>query len=147
MRGLRYDGESVSDRMLLVESPGLSVFGFGQDAEGEVYVLDSGGGLFVLRPADVQPESTFPYKLSDIPALWNAGLGIDQTNAGILPYEPSAKLWSDGSLKERYMALPGLTRAGYRNAGGFDFPDDTVCCKELHSAAGLSRSGEYRKTR
>lgn len=129
--GLRYDGESVSDRMLLVESPGLSVFGFGQDSEGEVYVLDSGGDIFVLRPADVQPDSTFPFKLSDIPALWNAGLGIDQTDAGILPYEPSAKLWSDGSLKERFMALPGLTQAGYRSAGGFDFPDNTVVVKNF----------------
>jgi hypothetical protein len=55
-----------------------------------------------------------PQLLSDIPALLAAGLGEDQSSAGILPYRPSTELWSDGALKTRFLALPGLGQMGYR---------------------------------
>lgn len=73
----------------------------------------------------------FPTRLSDIPALLAAGAGIDQTNLGIIPYEPSAKLWSDGTRKERFIALPGLDTIGYRDIQGWDFPEDTVIIKNF----------------
>lgn len=73
----------------------------------------------------------FPTRLSDIPALLAAGKGEDQVNLGIIPYEPSAKLWSDGALKERFLALPGLDTIGYTNAGGWDFGEDAVIIKNF----------------
>jgi uncharacterized repeat protein (TIGR03806 family) len=88
----------------------------------------------------------FPTRLSDIPALLNAGKGIDQVNLGIIPYEPSAKLWSDGTEKERFIALPGLETIGYRENSGWDFPDGTTLIKnfvlpldERHPTISLKR--------
>ena len=72
-----------------------------------------------------------PQQLSDIPALLAAGLGEDQSAAGILPYRPSTELWSDGTLKSRFMALPGLTQIGYRADKGWDFPNGTTLIKNF----------------
>ena len=42
--GLRYEGELVTDFMLLVDS-GLSITSFGQDLDGNLYVLSSNEGI------------------------------------------------------------------------------------------------------
>lgn len=113
-----------------MESSGLNISSFGQDDSGEVYVLDIfGGGIYVLRP--VTGGGDFPTRLSDMPALLQAGLGNDQTQSGIIPYAPSAQLWSDGALKERFMALPHLTQGGYQASVGWDFPENAVLIKNF----------------
>ncbi len=128
--GLRYDGTRLDGPYVLVGSSGLNISGFGQDSSGEVYVLDLfSGNVYVLRP--VISGGDFPTRLSDIPALLTAGGGVDQTDEGIIPYEPSAKLWSDGTLKERYIALPDLDQIGYRDSGGWDFPENSVVIKNF----------------
>lgn len=128
--GLRYDGTNLDGPYTLVSSSGLNISGFGQDASGEVYILDLfSGNVYVLRP--VNSGGDFPTRLSDIPALLAAGSGADQTNQGIIPYEPSAKLWSDGTLKERFIALANLDRIGYRVSGGWDFPENSVVIKNF----------------
>jgi uncharacterized repeat protein (TIGR03806 family) len=130
--GLRYDGLSVQGPFVLVDASGLNISSFGQDSSGEVYILDlTGGGIFVLRPSSPPGSSSFPTRLSDIPALLNAGGGVDQTNNGIIPYTPSAKLWSDGVLKERFIALPDLTQIGYREDTGWDFPEQSAIIKNF----------------
>jgi len=87
--------------------------------------------LIATLRAACEGTRPFPAKLSDIPALLQAGLGVDQTNLGIIPYEPSAKLWSDNTHKERFMALPGMTEIGYTASGGWEFPEDTVLIKNF----------------
>jgi len=73
----------------------------------------------------------FPARLSDQAALLSAGLGHDQTDAGILPYRPSSELWSDNALKSRFIAVPGLETVGYRGDAGWDFPEGTVLIKNF----------------
>ncbi len=46
---LRYDGTQVIEHMELVDST-LSISSFGEDARGEVYILDHRGGIYRLRP-------------------------------------------------------------------------------------------------
>ncbi len=79
-----------------------------------------------------------PEKLSDLPSLLLAGSGRGHEVGGVIPYEPSSKLWSDGAFKERYIALPDYlfpappyAQVSYRPAGGWDFPDDTVIVKNF----------------
>lgn len=128
--GLRYDGDTVQGPYVLVESSGLNISSFGQDESGEVYVLDIfAGGVYVLRP--VTGGGFFPTHLSDIPALLQAGLGADQTTQGIIHYAPGAQLWSDGALKQRFMALANLDQMGYQQDMGWDFPENTVLIKNF----------------
>ncbi len=46
---VRHDGTSVTEQMLLVTG-GLSISSFGQDLDGNLYILDFGGGIFSLVP-------------------------------------------------------------------------------------------------
>lgn len=130
--GFLYDGATVSQRRVITSVPGLTNFGFGQDADGEVYICnESLDDISVLRPTPPPRQPAFPTSLSDIPALLAAGLGQDQTANGIIPYAPESELWSDGALKERFIAIPGLDQIGYTETGGWDFPADTVLIKNF----------------
>jgi uncharacterized repeat protein (TIGR03806 family) len=133
--GIRYaSGAITTGPIVLVNDTGFEIPSFGQDTTGEVYLMPlfSGGGhLYVLRPAPPASGAAFPAKLSDLPALLAAGRGEDLTTSGILPYEPSAKLWSDGASKQRYIALPGAATATYTSAGGWSFPEGTTLLKNF----------------
>ncbi|MDX1973624.1 MAG: hypothetical protein SFY68_13930 [Candidatus Sumerlaeia bacterium] len=129
VRVLEDTGASSLTAQVLHTFPTGAVTAIGSDHLGMVYVVVD-GGLYSLRPMDGSRNS-FPTRLSDIPALLNAGLGQDQTNAGIIPYEPSAKLWSDGARKERFFALPGLAKLGFQSQDGWDFPSGGVVIKNF----------------
>ena len=49
--GMRYDGTSVTDSLLLAES-GLNITSFGQDLTGEIYVLSRNAGIYRLTTLD-----------------------------------------------------------------------------------------------
>ena len=48
--GVRYDGRSVTEQALLVESD-LRVTSFGEDSEGNLYVLSRNEGIYRLVPS------------------------------------------------------------------------------------------------
>lgn len=75
--------------------------------------------------------TTPPNNLSENAALLAAGQGEDQSSLGIFPYRPSTELWSDGALKSRFIALPGLATLAYTADGGWDFPDGTILIKNF----------------
>ena len=49
--GLRYNGESLSEHTLLVDSS-LSITSFGQDLAGNLYILSRNAGIYYLVPAE-----------------------------------------------------------------------------------------------
>ncbi len=49
--GMRYDGTSVTDSLLLAQS-GLNITSFGQDLTGEIYVLSRNAGIYRLTSPD-----------------------------------------------------------------------------------------------
>ncbi|MBI1292704.1 hypothetical protein GC173_15930 [bacterium] len=119
---------TISGQSLFIFESG-ELTGIGSDENGVVYTIVD-GGLYVMRPADGTPNS-FPTRLSDIPALLAAGMGVDQTELGIIPYAPSAILWSDGAIKERFIALPGSSQLGFREQDGWDFPEGGMVIKNF----------------
>ena len=141
---LQYDGVKSTPLTTLARTD-LNVSGFGQDSEGEVYLLDYFGGIYVLRPLLPSVTSSFPTRLSELPALLAAGSGEGHTVSGVFPYEPSAKGWSDGAASERYFALPDYDYPGpdyaqltYQEPGGWDFPDDSVVIENFLLPLDLS---------
>jgi uncharacterized repeat protein (TIGR03806 family) len=129
--GLRHLNGVTTGPFVLTSSAGFNITGFGQDADGEVYVLNFGAGtIHRLVPTSPEPDA-FPTRLSDIPALLAAGKGEDQTAQGIIPYRPSTELWSDNTHKSRFMALPGLTQATWTPVDGLEFPEETVLIKNF----------------
>ena len=103
MRGDVYSvADDGSDLRLEVEGRFL-VTSFASDDEGRAYVLrydatGDEGGIYRLVPN--VPE------LSDFPRLLSETGCVDPSNPrelapGLVPYAPSAQLWSDGAFKER----------------------------------------------
>ncbi len=141
--GIRHDGSRVTWHELIADTP-LNITGFGLDSHGELLICDhqpgDKGGFYRLVPtppvsADQPP---FPRTLSE------SGLFADVSRhrmvEGVVPYEPASPLWSDGTFKARFFALPPATTKageivpatiGVTNGRGWNFPDGTVLVKSF----------------
>ncbi|MCS6851887.1 MAG: PQQ-dependent sugar dehydrogenase [Gemmataceae bacterium] len=135
---LRWDGRRVTESRELARSR-IRIVAWGQDHDGEVYALDFiGSGIYRLVPSPAEPPATaFPRKLSET-GLFTSTKDL-RPAPGLIPYSVNAELWSDGAIKERYLAIPGDGRIEYETVTypqpapgappGWRFPDDTVLVK------------------
>lgn len=128
---LRYDQEQQAqiDNILLLDSD-LAISSFGEDESGELYVVALAGGIYSLNESSADPGTfTFPQKLSE------TGCFVDTPGRvpapGVLPYGVNSPLWSDGELKDRWLALPGLDQATFTDTTAWDLPDGTVAIKDF----------------
>jgi uncharacterized repeat protein (TIGR03806 family) len=155
---LRYDRATnrVTEHRELCDTS-LRIVAWGQDADGEVYALDFvDGGIYHLAPAPPaakeQPE--FPRKLSQTGLFKDTARHIPET--GVIPYSVNAELWSDGAIKERFLAIPGEGKIEYETVTypqpapgavpGWRFPNGTVLVKTfaLETEPGRTRRLETR---
>ena len=136
---LRTDGETVTEHRELVH-PLLRPVAFGQDPAGEVYVVDHiGGQIHQLVPAPPPSADApkFPRKLSET-GLFSSTKDLTPA-PGLIPYSVNSPLWSDGAIKQRYLALPDDSKIEYNRMiypqpapaapRGWKFPDGTVIVK------------------
>ena len=149
----------VTDHHELARSR-IRIVAWGQDHDGEVYALDFiGSGVYrlVASPPPAADAPKFPRKLSE------TGLFTSTTDLkpapGLIPYSVNAELWSDGAIKERYLAIPGDGKIEYNTVTypqpapgaqpGWSFPDDTVLVKtfSLDLEPGKPRSRRRLETR
>ena len=90
------------------------------------------------RPkARVNRSASFPRKLSQTGLFASTRDHIPA--AGVIPYTVNSPLWSDGAEKERFLALPGLSKIEFEavtypqpapgSTPGWRFPDGTVLVK------------------
>jgi uncharacterized repeat protein (TIGR03806 family) len=155
---LRHDGTKVTWKQELAQTR-QRVVSFGEDERGELYIVDfMGGRIHQLVPAPKQADlPAFPRKLSET-GLFASTRDL-KPMPGLIPYTVNAQLWSDGALKERYLALPGDSRIGYNEIEypqpspgaprGWRFPDGTVLVKTffLETEKGNPASRRRLETR
>ncbi|MGB0591061.1 MAG: PQQ-dependent sugar dehydrogenase [Myxococcota bacterium] len=111
-----------------------SVAGFGQDAEGEVYLLGLlTGTIYRFEPADAPtpqlPETSFPQTLSATGCF--ASLRTMTPVSGVVPYELNHPFWSDGAEKSRWMVLPDGGQITFSPAGEWEVPLGTLFIKHF----------------
>ena len=148
---LRHDGKKVSDHRELAKSQ-HRIVAWGQDHEGDVYALDFiSGGIYRLAASPPPPADApkFPHKLSET-GLFASTKDLKPA-VGLIPYSVNAELWSDGAVKERYLAIPGKGQIEYNTVTypqpapgaqpGWRFPDDTVLVKTFF----LPESGQGKR--
>jgi uncharacterized repeat protein (TIGR03806 family) len=136
---LRYDGGKVVRHVEIADSS-LRIVGFGEDATGELYLVDHiRGGLHRLVPSPPSAgRADFPRKLSETGVF--ASVRDLRPAPGLIPYTVNAPLWSDGAVKQRFLAIPGEGRIEFdtiffpesatgRVPHGWKFPDGTVLVK------------------
>ncbi len=136
---LRWDGKKATGNRELARSR-IRIVAWGQDHQGDVYALDFiGSGIYrlVKEPPPPVDAPEFPRKLSE------TGLFVSTRDLmpamGLIPYSVKAELWSDGAIKERYLAIPGKGQIEYNTVTypqpapgappGWRFPNDTVLVK------------------
>src|SRR4029077_3303801 len=132
----------------------------GEDHAGEIFALDFiGGGIYQLAQAP-PPDPTaakVPRKLSETGLF--ASTKEHKPAPGLIPYSVNAELWSDGAIKERFIALPGESKVEYETVTypqpapgslpGWRFPNDTVMVKtfSLDLEPGNPKSRRRLETR
>ncbi len=108
-------------------APAAPWVNFAEDNDGEVYAVAANGQMHKLVAAQPSGPSTFPEKLSQTGCVDPANPA--QPAAGLIPYNPSASLWSDGADKERLFALPDGKTITVGADGDFDLPIGSVAFK------------------
>jgi uncharacterized repeat protein (TIGR03806 family) len=122
------NGTGFTREELLAANFPISSFGEGRD--GELYVVDYGGGLHKIVPAGGgTPSSPVPTQLSATGCVNPQNPSLPAS--GLVPYEPAAPFWSDNATKERWLAIPNGTAIGRDAGGDFGFPNGTVLMKHF----------------
>jgi uncharacterized repeat protein (TIGR03806 family) len=139
----RFDRKTgkVSDHRELFKSH-LRLVGFGEDAQGELYLCDHMDGRIsrlVPNPAVGSPDK-FPKKLSETGLFSSVKDHVPAP--GVIPYSVIAPQWADGATKERFLALPGESKIEFEaitypqpapgSYPGWRFPDGAVIAETLY---------------
>jgi uncharacterized repeat protein (TIGR03806 family) len=127
---LTLDASSVEDET------GLSIASFAQDTDGELYIVHLGGTLHKIVPASGGGGDSIATQLSDTGCVNPSNPA--QPAAGLIPYAPNAPFYSDGALKDRWLALPDGQRITVDDTShDFDFPNGSVLVKNFSLAGQL----------
>ena len=126
---LRHDGSRVTKARELVTTP-YRIVSFGEDKDGELYIVDFGGTIQRLVPNPAAATlSTFPRKLSET-GLFES-VSEQKPAAGVIPYSINAELWTDYAQAERFVAFPETSGTILTNEGHWQFPTNAVLAKTL----------------
>lgn len=154
--GLRYDKQTkkVTEHRELADGV-LRIVEWGQDPAGEMYFLDHIGGQIhqLVKAPEVKVVHEFPRKLSETGLFTSTK---DLTPApGLVPYDVNSELWSDGAVKQRWLALPGMAQMEYDGTTypqpapgalpGFKFPDGTVAVKHFSIPTDAANPSSLRR--
>ncbi len=123
------DGEPV--RNLLLDT-GLSVAAFGEDVDGELLIVDyGGGGIHRLEPSGGETV-TVPQWLSETGCTAPDDIGVPSD--GMVPYTVNVPFWSDGAIKYRWFAIPDGTTMTVDGEGNLVLPIGSVVRKDFERA-------------
>lgn len=133
--GARHDGAQTTWHRELADTT-LAITAISLDPDGELLIADhrgnDEGGFYRLVPSEepAHDPAAFPRTLSESGLF--ASVSEHRVQPALIPYSVNAPLWSDGTYKERYMALPGeAPKIGLRPDHGWDFPEGTVFVKSF----------------
>ena len=118
----------VSGSLTNVLHAGFAISAFAEDVAGEVYLLDFGAGrLYRIDPVG-QGVDTVP---SDLAQACPSAVAPDGPGSVLVPYALQAPFWSDGAVKQRWIAMPDGTQATVTATNDLDFPNGTVLVKQF----------------
>jgi uncharacterized repeat protein (TIGR03806 family) len=126
---LSFDPGTGEAKTTQLPEPAANWVSFTEDNDGELYAVAlNQGAVYKLVAAEPQGPSTFPDRLSKTGCTDPSD--VKKPAAGLVPFGVQAPLWSDGALKERFLAIPdGTTISVKDDDGDFDFPNSTVLVK------------------
>ena len=112
-------------------STNFQISSFAEDANGEIYVVGfNNGQIYRIDPATGGGTGNFPDLLSETGCI--DGATPLQMAAGLVPYEINAPFWSDGVVKDRWMALPDGATITIEADNDWTFPVNSVLVKNFN---------------
>lgn len=124
-------------------TPTGKIISFGQDHDGEIYLLAQGNNLPIHKLIDQNANVNLPDSLSQIGAF--VDLATLQPTAGIIPYDMIEPFWSDRAVKRRWLAVPNdgthdtpAEQITYSENGVWDLPVGSVIMKHFDLPTNLS---------
>lgn len=135
---------SAAKRVSLYESNlGDSPVGFGQDADGELYVIAWSKILKLVKA----PPHGVPKKLSETKIFRN--LQSLKVPSALHAYTIRSPLWSDGATKQRYVYVPTGVTAKMQGDGTVTLPPGSLLVKQfdLPAEANPKQRGKRLETR
>ena len=122
----RREGQPASVKLLA--DTDRTITAFGEDHDGELYVVSFNGGIDrLVRRAPPAGARPIPERLSQTGCFADAAGHV--LAAGVVPYTVNTPLWSDGAEKLRAFALPAGGTITYRDDDGWVFPVGAVLLK------------------
>jgi uncharacterized repeat protein (TIGR03806 family) len=127
--GFRYDNGRVVDHRELADTT-HRIVGFGDDNDGEFYLLDHTAGTIHRLVPNPQPDQSakFPRKLSETGVFLS--VSAQAPAPGVIPYSINAEPWADHAVAERLVAVPNELSINPAGAA-WSFPKDSVFAKTL----------------
>jgi len=107
-----------------------SISAFAEDTSGEIFfsaIFE--GEIYKISDLITNEISEFPERLSQTGCFEAQDSKIP--TQGLIPYEVNSPLWSDGAVKERWMALPDGEKIDINEEGKFIFPVGSVLVKNF----------------
>jgi uncharacterized repeat protein (TIGR03806 family) len=127
--GLKYENGQVIENKLIAECPSL-ISSFGQDENGEVYVVGYDGNIYAFEEKAGNPAPRFiPETISESGLFANIDSLIP--SPGIISYSVNSQLWSDGAYKTRYIALPETSKIDFNIEDPWQYPPNAVLVKNF----------------
>jgi len=143
---LVHDGTQTVSNTLVSGVSGL--VSFGEDRFGELFAVSLNGGIYRFSDAGGGGGGTpYPARLS-LTGLFSNTTTLTP-HAGLVPFDVTSPLWSDGAFKRRWIALPDGARIAFSETGAWTFPVGTVLVKhfELELTSGDPSSRTRLETR
>jgi putative heme-binding domain-containing protein len=90
-----------------IARPSVRIVAFGEDKDGELYLLDyDGGTVHTIERNDAGARNAdFPMTLSKTGLF--ASVKDHTPAAGVIPFAVNSRQWHDGATEEHFAALPG----------------------------------------
>jgi len=127
--GFRWENGQVVEHREIADTT-LRVVAFGEDYDGEFYLLDHPAGTIhrLIPNPNRNQTSTFPRRLSE------SGLFVSVTEQvpapGVIPYSINAEPWADHAIAQRFAAVPNELSINAADAT-YSFPKDSALVKTL----------------
>ncbi len=114
-----------------IATPMPGIASFAQGSDGEIYALSLyTGKLSKFMPGTGVTEPGFPAQLSATGCAADAD--PKQSSDGMIPYDVNAAFWSDGAVKQRWLAVPDGQSIGIDANGDFQLPPGSVLRKDFY---------------
>jgi uncharacterized repeat protein (TIGR03806 family) len=140
---LTLNGTSVISNDIIATT--TSPTSFGEDNQGEVYIVSRNNGIFGLD--ETSGTGNLPTRLSDTGVF--ADIGNLTVASGFIEYNVNHPFWSDGAIKRRWLGVPDPEQVQFTATGQWIFPTGTVIVKhfEIELTEGDPASRRRLETR